>query len=633
MSRYRLKSSWSAPTNEAIDLSYWGPRVPMPTPSEITWPSSGATGNPSLPASFTHSIPSFESSVASSHSNDFYSSSASSDGSGGTGVSTRRPSFAAIAARTPVSPPALRPPVSHIQPRPISMPNPITTPMNIVIPPEPMEVSYRPKDPYPFDPCGKRRATSSISPLPRKVTPPPPPSIPEVPPHTGTVSSSTLYPSTEESFTSNTTSPRSDTTWETVIPAPCPSSSSSDRSLPSVMSRSNSSSSSNHSLPSIMSETSEYPPDSSPIPTMVTDNTQMSDTASDSQESSLESMLQPYVCRPPSEDEALRPHIPLPILAPMLHHVYAGSSDITDYTSSATEHNNPTPLHSTSFASNSSDITDYMSSSHEQSIPIGNRSSSSGITDYLSSTIQSKSTSSSGITDYLSSHDTSSTDQIHAPPIPSAFYNLRNRNQRYERLERVQEELSAETINAHPIVEPAGQQEPESDHDVKLFPDQSQNPSFLPENQSTLPPNVTADWGAPIPAARSQFLGQQVFTHETLGPEMIYPQPLSRSTAPTNILPFQPSRLVVPPSKFNLHRSNTVLSSHSSDSSVDSSTAPALPPRHPFQATQPIIKPAKLSVPTSFGFLGKAVRKEIDRQKEKKAKKDSSSSSSSSSSR
>jgi len=197
------------------DLSYWGQQNNPPSPplSTHSFSSSGATGYSAYPESMSRSIPSFDSVPESLYSQELSSSSSDSCT---TSVSRNRPTFAAVVANPTVPQPRVRLPSQPI-PRPAVTPQPLITqevgirhprprapsaaiPFHTsprlrirtpspVIPQQgtrpifrartplpadpviPMEIGARIKDPYPFDPHGKRGAPSSISPLPRKITP------------------------------------------------------------------------------------------------------------------------------------------------------------------------------------------------------------------------------------------------------------------------------------------------------------------------------------------------------------------------------------------------------------------------------------------------------------------------------
>jgi len=359
----------------------------------------------------------------------------------------------------------------------------------------------------------------------------------------------------------------------------------------------------------------------------------MLETTADTLESSFRSMTQPYVCRPPStsdsdmtivrssDSSSVRPKTPLvefaPVLQPGLHRTSTMLSDADRPVTPLLEFmplppiiRPPVPPVIDNWSS-SSGITDYLSSSsdveHGNPIPL---SSSSGITDYLSSADSSVITSgTSGCPSSSTMTPGSPNSSVISviprkipPPHRSPLERLRDRNARLDLLE--QNPLEG---NSHALDSPSDE---ESEVDVKLFQDPSLAPSFIPEGADTQIQPWAQDGAQP-----SDFLGQELFTGEWMAPRL---SPQNVKTVPT------------PTPRYNFSQPRTNISISSSDSD-DSTDPPQRPPKPSPSApsTPVVIQPSKIKQPGKghFAFFAKALQKEIAKQRQKPDQSSSSSSS------
>ncbi len=221
-----------------------------------------------------------------------------------------------------------------------------------------------------------------------------------------------------------------------------------------------------------------------------------------------------------------------------------------------------------------------------------------------------------------------------ATVIPNPFRSLREHNRRLQQLERemadshttpVYGDVRAHSLSPSPVA--GGVPECFKSQD-------STPPSFVPLDPSSLSPNITRDWGHPMPIAEPEFEGETVFSKRPIASQLVpdttrfeeIVSPAARSRA----------EAVFPEQYFADRQPVTYASSSSASSaeSVDSQImAPPLPPRVANRSLLPRpdfeLRPARFAQPEQKpGVLNyfkqkiqEEANKELQRRAEKKAKK------------
>ncbi len=230
---------------------------------------------------------------------------------------------------------------------------------------------------------------------------------------------------------------------------------------------------------------------------------------------------------------------------------------------------------------------------------------------------------------YMLQSPNTSTSSNHTA-ILNPFKALRDHNSKLQRLEQ-----EMEASNTAPMYDDirAHQVSPKLESVPQGFISNDNNPPcFLPDDTVNLIPNVTRDWGHPLPIAEPDFEGQTVFSKRLIAPQLVpdtsrfeeIVSPASRARAEA-IFPEQYFADRMPTS---YDSSSSTVSAGSLDSY--SSIAPPLPPRVPNRPRDDFeLRPARFHQPEQKqGVLGylkqkihEEVAKEVQRIAEKKARK------------